>query len=457
MAERTVYYGTFIHSKSLSELEYLEKAVGVDENGKIAFMVNSGEQVPEDWKDAKEVRARSNQFFFPGFIDTHIHASQYPNTGLFGKTTLLDWLNKYTFPTESSFKSIEKARAVYTRCVRRTLSHGTTTAAYYATIHLDATNLLAQICKDIGQRAFIGRVCMDCLGPDYYKDESAEQGMKDTLANIDYIRKMDPTFDLITPILTPRFAPSCSRESMKALGELAKEQDLPIQTHISENTNEIELVKQLFPESKNYTDVYDTHGLLTSRTILAHCVHISEEELQVIKDRDAKISHCPASNTMLTSGFARVRRMLDKGVDVGLGTDVSGGHSPSILDSARQALGVSRSVSYVESSEEAKLSVEEGLYLATRGGAKVVGLEDRIGGFEVGKDWDAQLVGIGYVEDGNVDMLDAAWGTVDIFPQTTFWIDKVAKWLFTGDDRNTLKVWVKGKLVHEKTSRLTQN
>lgn len=352
---------------------------------------------------------------------------------------------------ESSFKDIEKARKVYTRCVRRTLSHGTTTAAYYATIHVDSTNLLAKICHDLGQRAFVGRVCMDCLSPDYYRDESAESLIADTQKTVDYIKELDSEFEIISPIVTPRFAPSCSRESLTGLSKLAKECNLPIQTHISENTGEIELVKELFPEAKNYADVYDRFGLLTNRTILAHAIHLTDEELKTIKQRESKISHCPSSNIYLTSGFARVRKLLNKGIDVGLGTDVSGGHTPSILDSARQAMGVSRMVSYVENSEEAKLSVEESLYLATRGGAKVVGLENKIGGFEVGMQWDAQLIGLTQVEDMNVsEPLRAADGTIDLFQDVDNWSDKVAKWLFTGDDRNTLKVWVKGRLVHEK-------
>lgn len=289
---------------------------------------------------------------------------------------------------------------------------------------------------------------MDSLSPDFYRDATAATSLADTVATIDYIKTIDPTYDIVCPILTPRFAPSCSADLLNGLGALQKETGLPVQTHISENKNEIALVGRLFPDHEHYTDVYDKAGLLCDRTILAHAVHLSEDECKVIKMREAKISHCPASNSAITSGAARVKALLEKGIDVGLGTDMSGGYSPSILEAVRQALLVSRHVAMGDEGESAKLSVEEVLYLGTRGGARVVGLEDKIGSFEVGKEWDAQLVGLGVVEEsGEPGPIDV--GMVDIFGWET-WEEKVAKWVFNGDDRNTLAVWVKGRLVHER-------
>lgn len=283
---------------------------------------------------------------------------------------------------------------------------------------------------------------------DYYRDESPETALRDTRASIDHISKIDPNHELIRPIITPRFAPSCTSQTLKQLGQLVSRAGLHSQTHISENKKEIELVKKLFPDAEHYAGVYDDHDLLTPRMILAHAVHLSAEERRLIKARDAKISHCPISNTALSSGLCPVRQLLDEGISVGLGTDVSGGYSPSVLEAARQASLVSRTIAMSED-DRAKLSVEEVLYLATRGGAKVVGLEDGIGGFEVGKQWDAQLIQLATVsDDGGVAgcMLDE--GPVDVFGWES-WEEKVAKWVFCGDDRNTRKVWVKGRLVHQ--------
>lgn len=338
-----------------------------------------------------------------------------------------------------------------------------------------------------GQRAFIGRVCMDNdLNPDYLRDESPEQAVEDTKATIAHIDSIDPNHALIAPIITPRFVLSCSSPLLSSLGALAKESNLPIQTHLSENTSEIALVRRQYPTHSSYSHVYDTHGLLTPKTVLAHCVHLSPEERILLKERRSKVSHCPVSNTSISSGLCPVRVLLDDGIDVGLGTDVSGGYSASILVAAREAAMVSRTLAAltaeepqsnekspqgVDAGNEAvakhstsakdrkKLSVEECLYLATKGGAKCLGLEQKVGAFEVGMEWDAQLVELddaaedgadeegGEEEGGRADA--GAAGPVELWGRET-WGEMVAKWLFCGDDRNTKKVFVRGRLVHER-------
>ncbi|KAJ4378152.1 hypothetical protein N0V83_000985 [Neocucurbitaria cava] len=416
---KTIYVGPFVHSRSLTEIEIEEKgAIGVDEKGIIRFVerslsngVEELKKQKEEWEDARVVNIEGNGFFFPGFIDTHTHAPQHPNTGLFGKTTLLDWLQTYTFPMESSLSSLPTAQRIYQNFVSRTLSHGTTTCAYYATIHVPATNLLADICLKRGQRALVGRVCMNSdLSPEYYRDESTETSVRDSKASIDYIQSIDPHGEIVQPIVTPRFAPSCTSDCLSAIGRLAQETSSHIQTHISENKGEIALVASLFPQSKSYTDVYETHGLLTPKTILAHAVHLSPEERKTILHHKSKISHCPASNTAITSGCAPIRTLLNEGHTVGLGTDVSGGFHPSILENVRQAIWVSRHLALHTQSDAAKLSTEEALYLATRGGAAVVGLEDKVGGFEVGKEWDAQMIHLGGVGSGEENVEENGGG-----------------------------------------------
>lgn len=295
------------------------------------------------------------------------------------------------------------------------------------------------------------------INPSYYRDESAETSLHNAKESIAHIKRIDPGYDLISPILTPRFAPSCSTEGMNSLAALQKKENVLVQTHISENKGEVQLVKDLFPGHESYAAVYDNHGLLTPKTILAHAVHLTEEEGSLISARESKISHCPCSNSSLTSGEARVRWMWEKGIEVGLGTDMSGGYSPSILEAARQAALMSRHLAMgiddEELRERSKLTVEEVLYLATRGGALVVGLSEKVGGFEVGKQLDAQLIALGDVGDdgwrvGEADGEDGVdAGNVDVFGWEN-WEERIAKWLFNGDDRNTKKVWVKGRLVH---------
>ncbi|KAL8802350.1 MAG: hypothetical protein Q9200_006608, partial [Gallowayella weberi] len=355
--QKMVYIGNFIHTPTRSALEVLDRGVvGVDEEGVIVFVekvvrglyegVDGDGELDEGrlrevverygwrWEEVEECVQVARYweggkwFFVPGFVDTHTHASQLPNAGLFGNSTLLDWLTTYTFPLESRFSSLSHARHVYTRAVASTLSHGTTTAAYYATIHPAATKLLADICLEKGQRAFVGKVCMDCKDtcPDYYREDTAETSLDNTKAVISHIKSKDPHGHLVQPILTPRFAPSCTKPLLSALGQLAQSHHLPIQTHISESRTECDLVRTMFADNHDgpphsYASVYDRAGLLTPRTVLAHAIHLSDDEIALIKDRGSAISHCPLSNTSIASGICPVRKYLDAGLKVGLGTD----------------------------------------------------------------------------------------------------------------------------------------
>ncbi|KAF4547111.1 Amidohydrolase-like protein 10 [Elsinoe fawcettii] len=447
--EPTIYTGPLVHSLPDKSLQILPScAIYVSSSGRIEHILAplpSPLPSKPGYSSARTIPLPTNGFFFPGFIDTHTHAPQFPNAGLFGSTTLLSWLETYTFPTESRFQDLDFARRVYSRVVRRLLSHGTTTAAYYATVHVPATNLLAELCFEAGQRAFVGRVCMDRMAPGYYRDESAEQAVRDSAASIDFCKALDPEGEMVQAIVTPRFAPSCSAEAMKGLGDLARERGVRVQTHVSENRDEVKLVGELFG-GREYVGVYGDMGLLGDKTVLAHAIWLSEQERKLIRETGTKLSHCPCSNTCLTSGAMKVKSLLREGIDVGLGTDVSGGYSGSMLEEVRQAILVSRHVAMVEG-DEAKLSFEEALWLATRGGAKVLGMESRVGAFEVGMDWDAQMINLGEVPgDGSHGITD---NLVDIYGEEKL-IDQVAKWVYTGDDRNTTAVWVKGRLVHKR-------
>lgn len=295
--------------------------------------------------------------------------------------------------------------------------------------------------------------------PAYYRDENTEMSIANSRACIEHCRNLDPSGARIVPVLTPRFAISCQEATLKSLGKLAQEEGeggMMIQTHISENIGEIEMVRDMFPDSPSYAAVYDEAGLLTPKTILAHAVHLSEEERALVKNRGAKVSHCPASNSALGSGYCPVRTLLDEGIDVGLGTDVSGGWSVSVLEAVRQAYLVSRAVAYHrgdgDDGKRYNIGVVEGLHLATVGGAKVVGMEGRIGKFEVGMLWDVQEIELGVVDAEGQRLekeAEGEVGKVDVFGWET-WEEKVAKWVWGGDERNVKRVWVGGRLAHER-------
>ncbi|KAF9432927.1 hypothetical protein BGZ76_010123 [Entomortierella beljakovae] len=433
-----VFYGTLIHSVSITQIEYIKQGLlFIDTQGKIAKILkdvaqDKVESALEGVESEKVVRLNDDQFVIPGFIDTHIHAPQYTFCGNGHDLPLLEWLDTYTFPRESKFADKEYARKLYTKSVARSLRNGTTSACWFATIHLDACKELVDIIQEQGQRAYVGKVNMNQNSPDFLV-ETTESSVRDTRAFIEYVQDVNSKLSnkpLVTPIITPRFAISCNSELLTELGKLATEYNLPIQSHLCENMNEIGFTMSLFPNSPNYTAVYNDHGLLNNRTIMAHCVHMKEEELDLMKEKEAGISHCANSNFNLKSGMADVRKMLSKDIKVGLGTDVAGGYSPSILEGLR----ASRTASMVRD-VDTTLLVTELFYLATVGGARVMELEDTIGNFEVGKEFDAILVNTS-VEGSPVDVFDH--DTVET---------KFEKYLFVGDDRNNEKIYVQGKEV----------
>ncbi|KAK7071990.1 hypothetical protein SK128_024331, partial [Halocaridina rubra] len=380
---------------------------------------------------------KPSQFFIPGFIDTHIHAPQFPNNGLKLELPLLQWLEKYTFPSEARLSDVQFAKYLYPKVVDCLLRNGTTTASYFASLHLPATKVLADVAVAKGQRALVGKVSMLVNSPDNYKESSLEDSIRDNEEFIEYVKSLQSP--LVQPIVTPRFAPTCPTEQLNALGQLAKKYNCHVQTHLSETRPEISWVKELFPWSKSYTDVYDKSGLLSSKTIMSHCIWIDEVEVETLRACNVGVSHCPNSNISIRSGLCDVRRLLRKGIKVGLGTDCSGGYSPSILDSIRHAVQTSNTLAILNEGYK-HLSLFEAFRLATLGGAKVVDMDNCIGNFEISKEFDALLI--------DMEVPDTA---VYIDENDTL-EDRLQRYLLNGDDRHIVEVYVAGNKVHERST-----
>ncbi|XP_066567262.1 guanine deaminase [Amia ocellicauda] len=432
-----VFRGTFIHSTHSAAVQVLRNAVlGLNRKGKICFIggAHELESLSEAWhfkiSDVRQLKQR--EFFMPGLVDTHIHAPQYRYTGTALDLPLLEWLNRYTFPVEMKYGDPKLAEDIYTKVVKRTLKNGTTTACYFATIHTDSSLLLGEIADKYGQRAQVGKVCMDTNDVvKAYKETTADSLQETERFVIELLKRK---YAHVKPVITPRFVPSCSAKLLAQLGQMAIKYDLHIQSHISETTAEVDLVKNNFPANTSYTDVYNKHNLLTDKTVMAHGCHLTDEELEVFRSRGAAISHCPNSNISLCSGMLDVRRVLKHNVKLGLGTDVAGGYSPSMLDAIRRAVDTSKALTINNPGYET-LTYQEIFRLATLGGSQALCLEDTIGNFEVGKDFDAVLV--------NPSVPDSPF---DVFEDETEEII-LEKFLNLGDDRNILKVYVAGKRV----------
>jgi guanine deaminase len=283
---RTIFRGAFVHSLTLDELEVVEDgAIGVERHdnyddeelakqrasgGHIVFVSKDRQFIPAEdadlWAKARVVDL-GERFLVPGFVDTHTHAPQFEFVGT-GRIPLLDWLERYTFPAETRMSELSHANAVYTECVDQHIAHGTTTCCYFATIHVPATQLLMDLVSQAGQRAFVGKVCMDRNSPDNYCETMAES-LAGNVAVADYVDgKL--SHRLVKPIVTPRFAPTCTPELMTKLGDFAGERNLLIQTHCSENAGECAWVKELHPDCDSYVAVYDKFNILSDKTILAH-------------------------------------------------------------------------------------------------------------------------------------------------------------------------------------------
>ncbi|KAM8885720.1 guanine deaminase isoform 2-T3 [Spinachia spinachia] len=286
--------------------------------------------------------------------------------------------------------------------------------------------------NDFGQRALVGKVCMDTNDSVKHYKETKQESQEETCRFIQELLKRQ--YPLVRPVVTPRFALSCTGALLGHLGEIAKKHKLHIQSHVSENIEEVKLVKELFPEFESYTDVYLKHNLLTDKTVMAHGCHLSDEELVLFKETGASLSHCPNSNISLCSGFLNVRNVLKHQVKLGLGTDVAGGYSASMLDAVRRARDTSK-VLTIQNPEHETLTFEEVFRLATLGGSQALSLDDKTGNFEVGKDFDALRVNVA-APGGPMDLIQSEEPKIIL-----------EKFLNLGDDRNIAEVYVAGRKV----------
>lgn len=445
-----VVCGAAFHAPERGRIEAMDRvAIEVDSHGVIARVEQAGSPgfdalVKDADAGGRLVEHGAGSILMPGLVDLHIHAPQWPQLGKALDEPLEVWLQKYTFPLEARYADIDFAREVYRDLVRSLLAHGTTTAVYFATTHVEASVALAEICLEEGQRAFVGKVAMDdpeqC--PDYYRDASAGQALADTRAFIERVRVLAGVDDaLVRPIITPRFIPSCTDELLEGLGRLAAETGCLVQTHCSESDWERDFVQSR--HGRTDSEVLRDFGLLREHTVLAHSNFVTDADLALIRDEGAAVAHCPLSNVYFANAAFPLRRALDMQVRTGLGTDISGGHSPSVLDGCRHALSASRSLAGgvdagLPSGERGAggdaVTVAEALWLATSGGGEALGLP--VGRFAPGYRFDAVLV-----DTGRDASPIRRWPGLDTIG------DMAAKIVLNATRRDIAGVWVEGRAV----------
>lgn len=321
----------------------------------------------------------------PGMCDIHVHAPQYTFRGLGMDLELLEWLDTHTFPEEARYADgayADRAYGVFADDLRRS---ATTRAVVFGTLHVPATELLMDRLEATGLVTFVGKVNMDRNSPADLV-ETAEGSAAATRA---WLSDIDGRYERTRPIVTPRFTPSVSDALMAELSRIREEFDLPVQSHLSENPSEVDWVRELCPWSSCYGDAYAHFGLLGKRTVMAHCVYSSDEEVELLRSTGTFVAHCPQSNAQLASGIAPVRRYLDLGMSVGLGTDVAGGANLSMFRCMADAVAVSKLRWRLVDQGLAPLSTQEALWLATAGGGAFFG---RVGSFAEGYELDALVL-----------------------------------------------------------------
>ena len=356
------------------QVRFIEDGLLITQDGKIQWFGTwqAGQHLAADL----QVEHYPDQLILPGLIDTHIHFPQTEMIGAYGEQ-LLEWLNTYTFPTEMQFEDKAYADQIAAFFVQELLKNGTTTALVFCTVHPQSVDALFEAAERHHMRLIAGKVLMDRHAPEALCD-TPESAYTDSKALIQKWHGKGRNLYAITP----RFAPTSTAAQLAQAGQLkAEHPDVYVHTHLSENQNEIAWVKTLFPEQKNYLDVYHHYGLTGSRSVFAHCVHLEEQEWQCLHDTDSAIAFCPSSNLFLGSGLFPLKKTWEKQVKVGLGTDVGAGTAFSQLDTLNQAYKV-------QQLQGDKLSAFEALYHATLGAAKALDLHEKLGNFNVGKEAD---------------------------------------------------------------------
>jgi len=406
--------------------EYFDDGLLIIEQGKIIALGHAEELLPTLPKNV-QITEHSNSLLMPGFVDTHTH---YPQTEMIAAhgSQLLDWLDTYTFPTETKFGDSVYARDIAERFLNELLRAGTTTALVFGTVHKESVDAFFEACEARNLRMVAGKVLMDRNAPDELTD-TPESGYLESKALIERWHNRGR----LRYAVTPRFSPTCTEAQLERAGQLLEEHsDVYLHTHMSENLAEIAWVKKLFPHCKNYLDTYDQAGLLGRRSIFAHCVHLQEEEWARLAETGSGIAFCPTSNLFLGSGLFPLGEAVNHKINVGLGTDIGAGTSFSILQTLNEAYKVLQL-------RGEQLSPFKGLYLATLGGATTLDLHDLIGNLNPGKEADFVVL-----DKSATPLMDFR------MRQCKTLFEELFVFSMLGDDRSIKQTWSAGKLVHDR-------
>jgi guanine deaminase len=422
-----IYRAQILHFQTQDNLVHFnDGALLVDDKSGDIVAVGEASDVIANNPDVS-ITTYDNKLIMPGFIDSHVHFPQVDVIASYG-AQLLDWLNNYTFPTEISFKDEDKASQTAHFFLNELFKNGTTTALVFATVHKSSVNAFFNASQQYNSRMICGKVMMDRNAPDDLCD-TPQSSFDDSQELIDQWHENGRQLYAVTP----RFAITSTHEQLEKAGQLLKDNPtVYMQTHLSENLDEINFVKELFPERKSYLDVYDHYGLLGSRSVFAHGVHLEQEDFERLSQTQSGIAFCPTSNLFLGSGLFDLKQAQQYNVPVSVASDVGGGTSFSMLQTLNEAYKICQLKGHA-------LQAREAFYMITLGNAKALSLDDKIGNFESGKEADFIVMDL-----ASTDLIARKIGTCKTLDEVLFSL------MILGDDRAISETYVAGKSVYKK-------
>ncbi|MBO7629373.1 MAG: amidohydrolase family protein [Bacteroidales bacterium] len=434
---KKVYKAHILYTKDKDHFEVLDNGyVAVDDEGCVTGvstdLASLGVDVSQRCNTDTDVEIIDfgDKLLIPAMNDLHVHAAQYRNQGIAMDLELMEWLQSYTFPEEMKYADTVYAERMYRRFVHDLWRFGTMRVCTFASIHTESTRVLMHLFRKAGMGALVGKVAMNRNCPEGLSEPVEEMVKGYESLIVETLQETSlpltaPYPPLVRPIITPRFIPSCTPEMLRACSELASKYQLPVQSHLSENKNEIAMVQEL--EGTWYGNAYNRYGLFgQTPTVMAHCVFTESEEMELMKRNDVMVAHCPTSNLNVTTGIAPIRQFLDKGVRVGLGSDISGGHNLSIFQVMVYAIQLSKAY-YQLHRECPYLTLSEAFWMATKCGGSFFG---RVGSFEPGYEFDALVIDDSDLNHDNYSLLE-----------------RLERYIYMGDDRQIVHRFCRGKEI----------
>lgn len=431
-SEITAYRARILHFTAMPDphtgagVEYFDDGVLLVERGHIKAL-GSAADMAQQGLDLQQCQHFPNQLIMPGFIDSHIHYPQTRVIASYGEQ-LLDWLNDYTFPAEINFSDADIAGQRAQEFLQLLLQNGTTSAMVYTSVFAQSAHAFFAAAEQLNLRMIAGKVMMDRNAPPPLLDTPASSET-DCRALIEAWHK----HKRLLYALTPRFAPTSSPEQLAVVKKLYRAYpDVYLQTHLSENPQEIAWIKTLYPQTRDYVDVYDHYELLGARSVFGHGLHLSDREVERLAQSQSGIAFCPSSNLFLGSGLLDMARLERAGVAVSIATDVGAGTSFSQLRTLADAYKVLQL-------QGQNLHPLKAFYMATLGNARALQLDNCIGNFEPGKEADFILLNLNATPLQTLRQQSA-----------THWVEQVFALMMLGDEHNIARTYIMGELVFQR-------